>query len=581
MTNRDVAKILRETAQLLEVDGADIGRFRSYERAAQQMESLAEPVEQVAAEGRLREIPGIGERMEEHIREILKTGKYSKHQQLLKKYPPGILDILQVQGLGPKKVAVLWKKFKVKSVADVQKLAEAGKLHALEGFGEKTEQNLLKATTAFQQMAGRFLVNQAEETAAKLIAYLQDLGKKIERVQAAGSLRRGKETVGDLDLLVLSTHADAVRAHMQAYADVTETLAAGENKVSVRLRNGMQVDVRILEKESYGAALLYFTGSKPHNIALRGRAREKGWTLNEYALATIRGGKRVAGKTEEEIYKKLGLAYIEPELREDAGEIDAAAEGKLPKLVEARDLRGDLQMHTRESDGKNTIEEMAAAACGLGYEYIAITDHSKSVTVANGMDEKRTLAHAKRIREASKKLDARLPDGQGFRILAGIEVDILKDGRLDLDDEVLAELDVVVASVHSYMNLEPAEMTERLLTAVENPHVMILGHPTGRLLMRREPYRYDLEKVLDACKKRGVAVECNAFPDRLDLRDVDLRAAKERGVKVVISTDAHSTTHLPYIKYGVHMARRGWIEKKGVLNTVPVEQLLRALRRSA
>ncbi len=573
MTNREVAKILRETAQLLEVDGAQIGRYRSYERAAQQVESLAEPIEQVAAQNRLREIPGIGEGMEAHILEILDTSKYSKHQKLLKKYPAGLLDMLQVQGLGPKKVAVLWKKFKAKTVEDVRKLAEEQKLRDLAGFGEKTEQNLLKATTAFQQMTGRFLQNQAEETAARLIAYIEKLGKKVENVTAAGSLRRGRETIGDLDLLLTSSHTEEVSEHVLAYPEVAEKIAHGENKVSVKLTNGMQVDVRILEKKSYGAALMYFTGSKAHNIVLRGLAKDKGWKLSEYALETIKGGKWVAGKTEEEIYKKLGLTYIEPELREDAGEVDAAREGRLPKLVELSDIRGDLQMHTKESDGKNTIEEMAEAARKLGHDYIAITDHSKSVTVANGMDEKRTLAHARRIREASKKLE------NGFRILAGIEVDILKDGRLDLDDEVLAELDVVVASVHSFMNLEAAEMTERLLAAIENPHVMILGHPTGRLLLRREPYRYDLEKILAACRKHGVAMECNAFPDRLDLRDVDLRATKEHGVKVVISTDAHSTTHLPFIKYGVRTARRGWVEKADALNSLSCDALLKTLRK--
>ncbi|MEE9234174.1 MAG: DNA polymerase/3'-5' exonuclease PolX [Candidatus Acidoferrales bacterium] len=574
MTNQDVARILRETAQLLEVDAAQIGRYRSYEKAAQQVEALPEPVAQVAEEERLEDIPGVGERMAEHIREILKTGKYKKHQQLLRKYPPGILEILKVQNLGPKKAALLWKKFKVKTVADVGRLAEAGKLRGLAGFGEKTEQNLRKAVAAFQQMTGRFLQHRAEETADKLIAHIHKLGKKVERVDAAGSLRRGKETIGDLDLLLISTEVEAVAKHVLGYPEVAEKIAQGENKVSVRLRNGMQVDVRLLEKKSYGAALMYFTGSKPHNIELRGLAKDKGWKLSEYALETIKGGKWVAGRTEEEIYRKLGLAYIEPELRENAGEVEAAATGRLPKLVTLGDIRGDLQMHTTESDGKNSIEEMARAAQKRGYEYIAITDHSKAVTVANGMDEKRTLAHAKRIREASKKMD-------GFRILAGIEVDILKKGQLDLADEVLAQLDVVVASVHSYMNLEPAEMTERLLRAIENPNVMILGHPTGRLLLRREPYRYDLEAVLEACKKHGVAVECNAFPDRLDLRDVDLRAAKERGVKAVISTDAHSTVHLSFIQYGVKTARRGWLEKDDVLNTLPCDRLLRALRRSS
>lgn len=573
MTNRDVARILRETAQLLEVEGAQIGRHRSYERAAQQIETLAEPVAQLVEEKRLREVPGIGERMEEHIGEILGTGKFRTHQKLLKKFPPEILDMLRLQGLGPKKISLLWKKFKVKTVADIAKLARDQKLRSLAGFGEKTEQNILKAVAAFQQFAGRFHQHKAEEAAEKLIAYIEKLGKKVERVTAAGSLRRGRETIGDLDLLVLSTDAEAVSRHVLAYPEVAEKLARGENKVSIKLTNRMQVDVRILEKKSYGAALVYFTGSKPHNIELRRIAREKGWTLNEYALTTLKSGKWVAGRTEEEVYKKLGLVWIPPELRESAGEVEAAAGGRLPRLVELADIRGDLQMHTTESDGKNSIEEMAAAARARGYEYIAITDHSKAVTVANGMDEKRALAHARRIRQASKKLDR-------FRILAGVEVDILKDGRLDLNDEVLAQLDVVVGSVHSYMNLEPAEMTERLLAAIENPHLKILGHPTGRLLLRREPYRYDLEKILSACKKHGVAVECNAFPDRLDLRDVDLRAARERGVKVVISTDAHSTTHLPYMKYGVRTARRAWLNKNNVLNTLPLDRFLKALRPS-
>ncbi|MFQ5662245.1 MAG: DNA polymerase/3'-5' exonuclease PolX [Terriglobia bacterium] len=571
MENRDVARILRETAQLLELDGAQIGRYRSYERAAQQVEALPEPVAQLVAEGRLQEVPGIGERMEEHIREILKTGRYHQHQKLLKKYPPTILELLNLQGLGPKKVAVLWKTFKVKTVTDVEKLARQGQLRDLAGFGEKTEQNILKAAAAYQQMAGRFLQHQAEETATRLIAYIERLGKKVEQVTAAGSLRRGKETIGDLDLLLISTDAEAVGQHVLAYPEVAEKIAKGENKVSMKLANGIQVDVRILEKKSYGAALMYFTGSKPHNITLRSRAKDKGWKLSEYALETIKGGKWLAGRTEAEVYQKLGLDYIEPELREDTGEVDAAAQGRLPNLVRLQNIRGDLQMHTTATDGKNTLEEMAQAARKLGYEYIAITDHSKAVTVANGMDEKRTLAHAKRIRELNKKL-------AGIRLLAGIEVDILKEGRLDLDDEVLAQLDVVVGSVHSYMNLEPAAMTARLLRAIENPYLKILGHPTGRLLLRREAFRYDLEAVLDACKKHRVAVECNAFPDRLDLREVDLRAAKERGVKVVISTDAHSTTHLPYMKYGVKMARRGWLEKRDVLNTLPCDQLLKALR---
>jgi DNA polymerase (family 10) len=331
------------------------------------------------------------------------------------------------------------------------------------------------------------------------------------------------------------------------------------------------VDVRLLDKESFGAALLYFTGSKEHNVALRGRANGMGWTLNEYALTTLKGGKVVARKTEEEIYSKLKLEYIEPELREMTGEIEAAEKGKLPELVKLEDIRGDLQMHTTASDGRNSIEEMGAAAKELGYEYIALTDHSKAVTVANGMDEKRTLAQIKKIHAAQERVP-------GIRLLAGIEVDILKDGSLDLDNEVLEQLDVVVASVHSYMNLESAEMTERLLAAIENPYTQIIAHPTGRLVLRRDPFHYDMEKILDAAKKHEVAMECNAYPDRLDLKDVHLRMAKERGVKIVISTDSHTTANLRFMKYGVETARRGWIEKREVINTLPLEHFLAALR---
>src|SRR5208282_4696212 len=367
---------------------------------------------------------------------------------------------------------------------------------------------------------------------------------------------------------------DAVAAHVLKYPEIKQELAHGENKVSFILSEGLQVDVRLLEKKSFGAALLYFTGSKEHNVALRGRANGMGWTLNEYALTTIKGGKVVAGKTEAEIYSKLKLAYIEPELRENTGEIEAAEKGKLPKLVKLADIRGDLQMHTTASDGRNSIEEMGEAAKKLGYEYIALTDHSKAVTVANGMDEKRTLEQIKKIRAAQERVP-------GIRLLAGIEVDILKTGKLDLDDEVLAQLDVVVASVHSYMNQSRAEMTERILAALENPYVQILAHPTGRLVLRRDPFDYDMEEILDAAKAHGVVVECNAFPDRLDLKDVHLRMAKERGTKIVISTDAHSFAHFPLMKYGVITARRGWVEKQDVVNTLPTEQFLASLRVKA
>jgi len=579
MDNKEVAKILRETAHLLEIDGAIIGRYRSYEKVAELLESLPERIEALALDDvKLKALPGVGEGMAEHIREILKTNDYSLRQKLLKKYPATILHLLELQSLGPKKVALLWKKFKVATVEGVEKLAREGKLRDLEGFGEKSEQNILKAADLFKRSSGRFLINVADEAAQKLSAYIADAGKSVESVTPAGSLRRGKETVGDLDLLVTmrpghdkQKDVDAVAAHILKYPGIQQTLAHGENKVSVLLESGLQVDVRLLDKESFGAALLYFTGSKEHNVALRGRANEMGWTLNEYALTTLKGGKVVARRTEEEIYSKLKLEYIEPELREMTGEIEAAENGKLPKLVKLEDIRGDLQMHTTASDGRNSIEEMGAAAKKLGYEYIALTDHSKAVTVANGMDEKRTLEQIKKIRAAQERVP-------GIRLLAGIEVDILKDGSLDLDNDVLAQLDVVVASVHSYMNLENAEMTDRLLAAIDNPYTQVIAHPTGRLVLRRDPFHYDMEKILDAAKEHGVAMESNAYPDRLDLKDVHLRMARERGVKIVISTDSHTTANLQYMKYGVKTARRGWIEKNEVINTLPLDQFLAALR---
>ena len=578
MNNQQIARILHETAALLELDGAIIGRYRSYEKAADLIGGLPDSVEQlIKTPEKLKELPGIGDRMVEHLQEILKTGDYSLRAKLLKKYPPTILEVLQVQSLGPKKVALLYKKFKTATVDDVAKLAESGKLRDVAGFGEKSEQNILKAIASFKRATGRFLISTVEAAAETLSAHIKKGGKAVESVTPAGSLRRGKETIGDLDLLVTladgytaQKHVDALAEHILTFPGIDQKLAHGENKVSFTVREGLQVDVRLLKKENFGAALLYFTGSKEHNVRLRGRANDMGWTLNEYQMATLKGEKHVAGRTEEELYAKLKLEFVPPELRENAGEIEAAELHKLPQLVQRSDVVGDLQMHTTASDGKNSIEEMALAAKALGHKYIAITDHSKAVTVANGLDEKRAVEHIKKLREADQS-------GLGIRVFAGSEVDILKDGKLDYADEILAQLDVVVCSVHSYMNLEAAEMTERMLAAIENPYTQIIGHPTGRLLLRREAFPYDMEKVLEACAKHGVAMECNSYPDRLDLRDVNLRMCKERGVKVVISTDAHSTGHLPLIKYGVITARRGWLSKTDVLNTLPAEEFLEAL----
>lgn len=579
MENREVARVLRETAQLLEVDGAMIGRFRSYEKAAELLDSLPESVAELATDRKkLLALPGIGDGMADHIEEILKTGDYSLRKKLLNKYPSTLLHILTLQSLGPKKVAFLWKTFQAGTIEQVEQLAREGKLRELAGFGEKSEQNILKAVEVFKKTSGRFCFDEAEETAEKLVGYIFAMGKPIESVTPAGSLRRGKETVGDLDFLVTlgagkvgAKEIDAVAEYILKYPEIDQTLARGENKVSFVLKAGFQVDVRLLERKHFGAALLYFTGSKEHNVALRGRANRLGYTLNEYTLATLKGERPVASETEAEIYAKLGLDYVPPELRENTGEIDAAAENRLPDLIELKDIRGDMQMHTTASDGKNSIEEMALAAKKLGYAYISLTDHSKAVTVANGLDEKRTLEQIKRIHAADAA-------GLGIRVLASSEVDVLKNGKLDLDDEVLAQLDVVLVSIHSYMNLERAEMTDRILAAIENPYTQIVGHPTGRLVLRRDGYPCDMERILDAAHEYGVVMECNASPGRLDLKDTHLRMAKERGVKIVISTDAHSTRGLAMMRYGVQMSRRGWIEKKDVINTLPLEKMLAALR---
>ena len=579
MENKDVARILRETAQLLEIDGASVGRYRTYEKVAELLYSIPDRIEELAKDdAKLRALPGVGEGMAAHIREVLATGDYELRAKLLKKFPITLLDLMSLQSLGPKKVAFLWSTFQCATVADLEKLARDGKLRDLPGFGEKSEENILKATALAKKSSGRFLLNMADDEARKLSLHIHKSGPSVESVTPAGSLRRGRETVGDLDLLVTmkpgldqQTHIDALTDHILTYPGIDQQLARGENKVSFVLGNSLQVDVRMLAKESFGAALMYFSGSKEHNVVLRGRARDMGWTLNEYALTTLEGGRRIAGATEEEIYEKLQLDFIEPELRENTGEIASAEHRTLPKLVTLADIRGDLQMHTTASDGRNTIEEMGRAAKELGHEYIALTDHSKAVTVANGMDEKRTLEQIKNIRAAQ----ANVP---GIRLLAGIEVDILKNGDLDLDNEVLAQLDVVVASIHSYMNLERAEMTDRILAAIENPYTQIIAHPTGRLVLRRDAFDYDMERILDAAKKAGVAMECNAYPDRLDLKDVHLRMAKDRGVKVVISTDAHSTTNLKYMKYGVITARRAWLTAENVINTLLVEAFLAALR---
>ncbi|MGA8867645.1 MAG: DNA polymerase/3'-5' exonuclease PolX, partial [Candidatus Sulfotelmatobacter sp.] len=510
--------------------------------------------------------------------ELFKDGKLTVHAELLKKYHPSMLQLLKIQGLGPKTIALIWSAYKISDVEGVEKLAREGKISILPRMGEKHEQKLLKAIEDYRRIAGRFLIDAAETEAEKLTAYLTKF-PGFDRITPAGSLRRGRETVGDLDMLVTgkactseSRRAEAI-AYVAKYPPLMDVIASGDNKVSFRLRSGMQVDVRLLPPESFGAAMQYFTGSKAHNVALRQRALKMGYTLNEYSLADLKTEKPVAGKTEEEIYAKLKLDYIPPELRENLGEIEAAEKHALPILITEDDLQGDVHMHTVETDGKNTIEEMAEAARACGYKYMAITDHSKNLAFANGLDDKRAVAHIQRIREAGKQID-------GITIFAGIEVDILADGDLDLSDDVLAQMDVVIASVHSVFNQESAKMTERLLKAIENPNTSMIGHPTGRIQLRRDSYHFDMDAILSAAAKHRVAMELNAYPDRLDLNDVHLRQAKQRGVKIAINTDSHHTSHLEKIRYGILQARRAWLTKDDVLNTLPAQKFAKAMKHA-
>ncbi|HOQ47551.1 MAG TPA: DNA polymerase/3'-5' exonuclease PolX [Bryobacteraceae bacterium] len=567
MENRDIARLLSETADLMEIAGEDPFRIRSYRNAASSIESYPERVLDILKDPnrKVTDIPGIGKSMAANLQEIAARGSFDRRDQLLAKYPPTALELLKIQGLGPKTISLLWEHYRVSTIDGLERLCQEQKLRVLPRLGAKLEEKILRSICNYRQRAGRFLLNFADELAADLSGYLAE-APGVEKVTPAGSLRRGRETVGDLDLLVTGPSAANALDRFVSHPKVNEVIARGPNKASAKVGfQAFQVDVRALPRESYGAALQYFTGSKEHNIALRSRALKMGYTLSEYGLFRRDDNIRVAGETEEEVYAKLGLAWIPPELRENQGEIEAAAEGRLPHLVEQRHIRGDLHMHTVETDGRATLEEMAAAASALGYEYIAITDHSKALAMANGLDERRAVAFAKHVKRLNES-------GLGIHVFSGIECDIRRDGTMDLAEDALAELDLVIGSVHSYMNLEPAEMTDRLLRALECPYLRILGHPTGRLLLVRDAYPFDFDRVAAEAARRGVIFEINSSPERLDLYDALLRSARARGVRFAISTDAHHPNHLRNIRYGVTMARRGWLEPADVVNTLPLNE---------
>lgn len=574
MENIQIARLLSETADLMEIAAEDSFRIRSYRNAASAIETLGERVADVARDPsrKLTDLPSIGKGLAEVIREILERGSFDRRDKLLEKYPPSALELLKIQGLGPKSIALLFEHYRVSTIDDLERICQEQKLRVLPRMGAKLEEKVLRSIARYRQSAGRFLLNFADSVAAELTLYLSS-GGGLEEITPAGSFRRGKETVGDLDLLVTGPEAAKALDRFVKFPRVQEILGKGENKASARIGiENLQVDVRALPPESYGAAMQYFTGSKEHNIVLRNRALRMGLTLNEYGLDRLDNGERVAGATEEEIYARLGLAWIPPELRENQGEIEAAAENKLPELVEVKHIRGDVHMHTTETDGRATLEEMAEAAKAKGYEYVAITDHSKALAMANGLDEARVIAFAKRVREINT-------NGLGIRVLSGIECDIRRDGSMDLADDALAELDVVIGSVHGYMNLDAAEMTDRLLRALECPYLHILGHPTGRLLLHREGYPFDFDRIAQEAARRGVCFEINASPERLDLYAPLLRVAKAKGARFTISTDAHHPMHLANIRWGVLMARRGWLGPGDILNTQPAETFLGSLRR--
>jgi DNA polymerase (family 10) len=578
MDNITIATMLDETASLLEISGGDPFRIRSYRRAAEAVEQQTQPLAVMVDDPKqLLAIAGIGKGMAANITALVKTGTMELRDELLKTYKPTMLDLLKLPGMGPKTVALVWEALGVADIDALEKAAKAGKLTTLPRFGEKQVTKLLKGIEDFKKNASSFRIDDATEAAVKITELIMKF-PGIKSVTPAGSLRRGKETVGDLDLLVTGPACEpevvsAAVEHVASLPMIANLMAKGQNKVAFALRNGMQVDVRLLPKASYGAALQYFTGSKMHNVAVRQKALKLGYTLSEYALASVEDDSIVAAETEEGIYKALGMDWIPPELRENSGEIELALKHELPVLITETDLRGDVHMHTTESDGTQTIREMAEAALARGYTYIAITDHSKNLAMTNGMDDKRAIAHAKRIRAVDKEMEGRI------RIFAGVEVDILADGSLDLEDATLAQLDVVIASVHTLFNQPVEQMTERILKAIENPYTRILGHPTGRKVLRREAYAVNLDPVLKRAAKLGVAVEHNASPSRLDLNDKHMRLAKEYGCKFVVNTDAHSFNDLDKMHYGVTQMRRAGLAKADVLNTLPAEKFLKALRK--
>jgi DNA polymerase (family 10) len=569
MKNSEIARIFREIANILEIKGENVFRVRAYERAAQNIEGLGQDIEDYLKDARLSDIPGIGKDLSDRITEFIHSGKIKLHEDLKKSIPAGLLELLNIPSVGPKTAKLLYEKLKIRNIADLEKAIAKHKLQGIFGIKEKTVENILKGIAILKRGKERMTLAQALQTAEEFIGALRR-NPAVKKISPAGSLRRQKDTVRDIDILVVSDKPALVMDAFSRLAAVKEILAKGPTKASVRTQQDIQVDCRVVEEKSFGAALLYFTGSKTFNIKLRSIAIRKGLKLNEYGL--FRKQKSIAGKSEEEMFKRLGLAYVEPELREDTGEIELARKNALPDLIELKDIKGDLHAHSEWSDGKSSIKEMAQAARALGYSYLAITDHSRSLKVAGGL----SIPDLKRKKQEIEALNKRL---EGLRILYGTEADIGSDGKIDYPDDILKEFDIVVAAIHTGFKQSRSQLTKRIARACLNKYVHIIAHPTGRLWGAREAYDLDLEEIYRVARDTNTCLEINSFPNRLDLNDLNCRRAKEAGVKFAISTDAHLAEQLEMMRLGVSVARRGWLSREDVINTLTVEQLMKAIKK--
>ncbi len=569
MKNQEIADIFNRIADLLEIKGENPFRIRAYRRASQNLESLTINIENLSHEDLLN-ISGIGQDLAGKIEEYIKTGRVSTHEELIAEIPEGLLDLIAVPGLGPKTSRLLYEKLKIKNLDDLEKMAIGHKLSELPGIREKTEENILKGISMLKRGRERKPIGRVLPIALDIVENLKN-NASVFRIDLAGSLRRWKDTIKDIDILAASEQPNEVMREFDSLPQIKEVLMRGPTKSSIVIKENLQVDLRVVKKESYGAALAYFTGSKEHNIRLRELAVKKGLKINEYGIFRESDDKRLGGEDEGDIYKILGMPYIPPELREDNGEIEAALAGKLPELIALNDIKGDLHVHSRWSDGSHSFEDLADAAKKYGYSYIAITDHSKGLGIAGGLNEEQLLEQGKEIKAINKRL-------RGFRIIHGVEVDIRSDGTLDISNDVLKELDVVVASIHSGFKQSRQQLTKRIVSAMKNPYVSIIAHPTGRLIGERDAYDVDMDEILTIAKKTGTAIEINAYPLRLDINDTYAKRAKEMGIPIVIATDTHVTNQFDYMRYGVSIARRGWLEKDDVLNTLAVDKLLKQLK---